>query len=49
MTAEEKPLANQYLQKIKEVCEAVDGNLLQMPAALQAIQALIKEFEANIK
>lgn len=46
---EEKPLANQYLEKIKEVCEVVDGNMLQMPSALQAIQALIKEFEQSVK
>lgn len=39
------PLAEQYLAKIKEVCVHVSGNLLEMPAAIQAIHALVNEFE----
>ena len=40
-------LANQYLDKIKEVCGAVDGNMLVMPAAIQAIMALINEHDKS--
>ena len=42
-------LANQYLDKIKEVCTAVDGNILQMPAAIQCIIALINEHDESKK
>ncbi len=42
-------LAEAYLNKIKELCETVNGNLLQMPAAIQAIQALIIEFKQEKK
>lgn len=42
-------LANQYLAKIKEVCVTVDGDLLQMPAAIQAIIALIDEHDETMK
>jgi len=41
--------AESYLNKIKEVCEAVNGNLLQMPAAIQAIQALVNEYKQENK
>lgn len=41
--------AEDYLSKIKEVCDTIDGNLLQMPAAIQAIAALVREFETNTK
>jgi hypothetical protein len=45
----ENNLSDKYLNKIKEVCEAVDGNLLVMPAAIQAIQALINEYKQESK
>lgn len=43
----EAPTAEQYLDKIKEVCIHVSGNLLEMPSAIRAIQALVDEFKTN--
>jgi hypothetical protein len=42
-------LAERYLNKIKELCGLCELNYSNSFAAIRAIQALIKEYETNLK